>query len=133
MSRRTIITFTVTALMALIVSSGALAATTTPSAKPTTSSFALSVDNNIVVHKDAPNLQFWVVATNNTSASASCHLYVEELGYTSETFDLASNSQTGFGTAFPNSKRSTLTIDLVCNDGVVATAISKVTMTGQAG
>jgi len=130
MSRRT----TFLALMAVMVAVVAfIAPTASASMAAMPAPFTLSVDNNIVVHKDAPNLQFTVKATNSTGDSATCHLYVEELGYTSETFELASNSSTGFGTAFPSTKRSTLTVDLVCNDLVVATAGAKVTMTGQAG
>lgn len=130
MSRRnTLVPLVLAALIALSISAVATAA---PSPAPP---FTLSLDNNIVVHKDAPNLQFNVLATNNTSTSTTCHLYVEELDYSSAPFELASNSDTGFGTAFPSTKRSTLTVDLVCgSDNItVATSSAKVTMTGQAG
>lgn len=95
--------------------------------------YSVSIDNNIVVHKTAPNLQFTVNATNNTGSDATCNLMIEETGYVSESFSLASDSTTGFGMPFPSSKHSTLTVDLICGNAMVATASAKVTMTGQAG
>ena len=128
MSRRAmLVSLVLTVVLPLLISAVATAAPTQP--------FGLSLDNNIIVHKDAPNLQFNAYATNNTGTSTTCHLYVEELGYSTETFELVSNSQTGFGAAFPATKRSTITVDLVCgsDNATVASAKAKVTMTGHAG
>lgn len=137
MSRRnTLVTFTVAALIALVVSSGALAATSAAAPAPS-APFSLSVDNNIVVHKDAPNLQATVNETNNSGSAATCAVYIPELNFWTAPVQIDSGVTTGVGAPFPTDKHSTLTYEMYCGptspDILVASAVSKVTMTGQAG
>jgi len=132
MSRRIIVTLAAMATLAFaIVAPTASAATT--AAAPTVAPFTLSVDNNVVVHKDAPNLQFTIYETNNTGSPATCAVYIPELDFWTSAVTIASDATTGVGAPFPTDKHSTLTYQMVCDDVLVATKVSKVTMTGQAG
>lgn len=121
-------------LVAVVILLASVGAASAAAAKAASTPFALSIDNNVTVHKDAPNLQFTTTSTNNTGVDAVCYQKIKDTGYISETFVLgAHQTVSGFGMPFPSTKHSTLTIDLVCNGDVVATASGKVTMTGQAG
>jgi len=98
-------------------------------------SFALTVDNNVTVHKGAPNLQFNATTGNTTVSDATCYIFVRELNYTTESFAVLAgkSATTGFGAPFPGTKLTSLTYDLYCNGSLQVTAASKVVMTNHIG
>ena len=138
MSRRTIAMLVSSIAVTIAIFAGSVnTASAATTAAPTTASYVLSVGNNIVVHKDAPNLQFTVNETNNSGSAATCAVFIPELGFWTAPVQIDSGVTTGVGAPFPTDKHSMLTYEMYCGstspDILVASAVSKVTMTGQAG
>jgi hypothetical protein len=135
MSRRTIITLAAMATLAFAIIAPTASASNQPNLTVSNGSYVLSVDNNVTIHKTAPNLQFTVTTANSTASDATCQVYVRELGYWTSSYTVMAGKSvtTGFGAPFPTTKLSTLTYDLWCNDSLQVTAASKVVTTDHVG
>jgi hypothetical protein len=131
--RRLIAVFSIMIPLALAVTAIASASTASASTASAATPFSLSVDNNIVVPKDAPNLQFTILETNTSGATATCQVYIQEMNFWTPAVEITSGATTGVGAPFPTTKKSALHYQMWCGGVLVATAKSKLVMTDHVG
>lgn len=139
MSRRTSLFAVIATTIAAITM--AVASTASAASKPnmtvSNGQYALSLDSNIVVPRDAPNPQFTTVITNLTGSVAICEVQLPEGNGSSGPITVAPGQQasatTGWGVPFPSTKQSTIDYQLWCNGALQLTASSKMTLTDHVG
>lgn len=131
MYRRIIVTLAATATLAFAIIAPTASAANQANKTVSNGSNALTVDNNVTMHKSAPNLQFTAGTTNLTTSDETCQINVPELNYWTEIYTVLAgqSATTGFGAPFPSTKLSSLTYVLWCNGTQQVTATSKVVMT----